>query len=155
MVDLEEIRKRLDDATNDTGIAWAWESCGEKGDGSNIVGTMFHPDDHNAMRPLLGRCDPIYDEDSHSFREYYRDEEVAEIEHRNRSSGATAEFISRAPTDISNLLDEVERLRLIESCAKELIAHGLQLRGDPSALTVVEKKDKSDPHHRLCTMLED
>lgn len=111
MLDIEEIRKRLNDATSNTGFVWAYESCGEKGDGSNVVGTMFHPDDEDAEHPLLGRCDPIYDEDKHEFRDYYRDEEVAEIEHRNRNSGAVAEFISHAPTDIDGLLSEVLRLR--------------------------------------------
>lgn len=101
---LEAIRKRLAAATQDTGLRWAYESCGEKGDGSNVIGVMFHPDDQDAKNPLQGRCDPIYDEEAREFRDYYRDEEVAEVEHRNRRSGAIAEFICHAPADIEYLL---------------------------------------------------
>jgi hypothetical protein len=110
---VEEIKKRLDAATRDTGLRWAYESCGGKGDGSNVVGTMFHPDDLNAKRPLLGRCDPIYDEAKREFKDYYRDEEVAEIGHRTRNANAVAEFISHAPTDMDALLTQVSVLRSV------------------------------------------
>lgn len=111
MLDLTAIKKRLAEATVDTALAWGYESCGEKGDGSNVIGVLFHPDDENAESPLLGRCDPIYDEETDEFRDYYQYELIAEVEHRTRSAGAVAEFISHAPTDIFALLAEVECLR--------------------------------------------
>lgn len=65
---------------------------------------MFHPDDEDAEHPLLGRCDPVYDEKTEEFRDYYCDEEIAEVEHRHSSHGAVTTFICHAPNDISALL---------------------------------------------------
>lgn len=108
---ISEIEGRVKAATMDTGLAWAWEALGENGDGSNIVGTMFHPDDENAETPLLGRCDPIYSERDQEYREYYRDEMVAEVEHRNRRSGDLADLIAHAPTDLTRLIADNRRMR--------------------------------------------
>lgn len=46
---------------------------------------------------------------------------------------------------------EIERLRRVEALARELITSGMVQRGD--GLVVVESKDKSDPHYRLCVEL--
>ena len=47
---------------------------------------------------------------------------------------------------------ELERLRKIEAVARELITTGLRNNGEH--LIVAEKHDKSDPHYRLCDLLE-
>lgn len=93
---------------------WAIESCGEKGDGSNMIGVVFGPDDPDAKSPLSGWIDendwadklgePMADP-------FYRDEEVAECAHRNRNHNADAAFIAAARTAVPALIAEVERLR--------------------------------------------
>lgn len=70
---------------------WCVESLGEKGDGSNVIGVAFGPDDQNAERPLSGWLEP-FDKDGDEI-DYYRDEEVAACEHRNRNSGPNAIYI--------------------------------------------------------------
>lgn len=70
---------------------WCVESLGEKGDGSHVIGVAFGPDDQNAERPLSGWLEP-FDKDGNEI-DYYRDEEVAVCEHRNRNSGPNAIYI--------------------------------------------------------------
>lgn len=107
-IDLDAIEARANAATQGP---WGIESCGEKGDGSNMIGVLFDADvDTNCERPILGwapQCRPVTEE----FIEYYRDELVAECEHRNRNSGNDAEFIAHARTDIPALIAECRSLR--------------------------------------------
>lgn len=51
-------------------------------------------------------------------------------------------------------VEEVAAMREIVELARELINTGLVNRGVDRGLVVVEKRDKSDPHYRLCTALE-
>lgn len=46
----------------------------------------------------------------------------------------------------------VAELEAIEKAARELVNEGMRNNG--YALCVVEKPDNSDPHYRLCTLLE-
>ena len=50
---------------------------------------------------------------------------------------------------------EIERLRVVESLARELVTTGMSLRFTSGpALSVIEECDRSDPHYRLCQALE-
>jgi hypothetical protein len=50
---------------------------------------------------------------------------------------------------------EIERLRVIEGLARELVTTGMSLRFTSGpALSVIEKYDKSDPHYQLCKALD-
>ncbi len=50
--------------------------------------------------------------------------------------------------------DVIERLEKIEAAARVLLTRGLKLKTSAfPALTVVEHTDKSDPHHKLCELL--
>lgn len=62
--------------------------------------------------------------------------------------------LSRGEANV--MVDEIVRLRKIEAAARELIGpEGMRLTiSDTQRLTVIEKSDKSDPHYRLCTLLE-
>lgn len=109
---LEEWRALAEKAT---GGPWAIESCGEKGDGSNMIGVVFGPDDPDAETPLSGWIDenewadklgePMADP-------FYRDEEVAECAHRNRNHNADAAFIAASRTAVPALVQEIEQLRV-------------------------------------------
>lgn len=83
-----ELERLLKEATEGP---WCAESCGEKGDGSNIIGVAFHPDDTDAERPLAGWLQE-WDE-SGNVIDYYRDEQIAELEHRSRNSAANTSLI--------------------------------------------------------------
>ena len=99
---LGEIEKRAKAATDGP---WAVESCGEKGDGSNMIGVVFGPDDPDCKKQLSGW---IYDADDDGNEiEYYRDEVVAECEHRNRNSHADAAFIAHSITDVRWLIKQL------------------------------------------------
>ena len=50
--------------------------------------------------------------------------------------------------------DRVARLSQIVDVARELVSTGMVNRGVDRGLVVIEKADKSDPHYRLCTLLE-
>jgi hypothetical protein len=97
--------KRLAEAA--TPGPWCIESEGEKGDGSNMVGVAFAPEDRDCKHQLSGflrACD-----DEGEFIDYYRDELVAECAHRNRNSNIDAAYIAAAnPSTISRLLSDLE-----------------------------------------------
>lgn len=57
-----------------------------------------------------------------------------------------------AADKIEMLRAELDRLRAIEAVAFELIS-SKGMRMTPDGLVVVERKDNSDPHYRLCTLL--
>ena len=81
---------------------WSVESCGEKGDGSNMVGVAFGPDDSKCERQLSGWLPP-FDDDGEDI-EYYRDELIADCEHSNRNSNFDAQYIAACdPQSISTL----------------------------------------------------
>jgi len=105
-LDLEAIRQRCERATEGP---WAIESCGEKGDGSDVVGVVFGPDDEACEHPLLGDL-PACDDEGEPI-DYYRDEVVAEFYHGNRRPHADARFVAHARSDVPALLAEVTRLR--------------------------------------------
>lgn len=54
--------------------------------------------------------------------------------------------------DYDALRARVAALEAIERTARELVNEGMRNNG--YALCVIEKPDKSDPHYRLCTLLE-
>ena len=81
--------------TKHTPGPWAIESCGDKGDGSYMIGVVFGPDDIDATTPLSGFL-PKSEEDG-EYIEYYRDELVAEVEHRSPNAYANACLIGTAP----------------------------------------------------------
>lgn len=62
--------------------------------------------------------------------------------------------VSRQALD--ETLAEVSRLQLIEATARELIGPaGMRLTmSDGHLLAVIEKPDNSDPHARLCVLLD-
>ena len=98
---------------------WCVESLGEKGDGSNVIGVAFGPDDQNAERPLSGWLEP-FDKDGNEI-DYYRDEEVAACEHRERNAGPNAAYIMTfdPPTTLAMIAticaqaEENERLKAL------------------------------------------
>lgn len=91
---------------------WATESCGEKGDGSEMIGIVFGPDDEKCESPLSGDLPAV--DASGEFIEYYRDELVAECAHRNRNSHADARFIAHfSPAHILKIIAVVEA---VEAC---------------------------------------
>jgi hypothetical protein len=49
--------------------------------------------------------------------------------------------------------DRLRYLEGVERLARELVTSGLELRGNPPALTVIEREDHMDPHWLLCTIL--
>lgn len=55
-------------------------------------------------------------------------------------------------TCLEMAIAEASRLQAVEAVARELITTGMKNNGEH--LIVVEKKDKSDPHYRLCDLLE-
>lgn len=95
---LAKARALIEAAGKATAGPWAIERCGEKGDGSNMIGVVFNPaKDPDCNQPLAGWL-PACDE-AGEFIEYYVDEAVAELEHRNRNSGRDATFIATARND--------------------------------------------------------
>lgn len=122
MTDLSDLiaeLRRLHEAA--TPGPWAIESCGEKGDGSNMIGVLYDPDvDPDCERPLAGwvpACRPGSDD----FIEYYVDETVAECEHRNPKSGQDAALIAATRNALPRLLDAVERAAKMEGEIDQLI----------------------------------
>lgn len=103
-----ELLKRLEAAA--TPGPWCIESCGEKGDGSNMIGVAYDPEDINCERPLSGWL-PIARPVTGEFIEYYRDELVAELEHRNRNSSQDAAFIAAARNHLRELIEWGEGLQ--------------------------------------------
>lgn len=95
------------------------ESCGEKGDGSNIVGVAFHPDDRDAETPLTGWLEEADTEGN--FVEYYRDEQVAEFEHRNRNANRDAEFLMLAYNNFPELLRRADVHSDLLDALKEML----------------------------------
>ena len=116
---------------------WCIESCGEKGDGSNMIGVAFGPDDINAERPLSGW---LKDTDKEgNFIEYYRDEAVAECEHRNRNAGYDATHIATFnPLVILALIRAVRDSRAL-----------VQARAERIAALEAEMESKNDKIERL------
>lgn len=59
-------------------------------------------------------------------------------------------------SELTRLQEEVKGLRGIERLARELISPaGMVNRGVDRGLVVIEKADKSDPHYRLCSALDE
>lgn len=104
-LDLEEL-KRLEAAAEPG--PWCIESVGEKGDGSNMIGVAFHPDDEEAQTPLAGWLKPFYD--NGSAIEYYRDALVAVCDHSEPDANENAAFIAAARTAVPALIARVEEL---------------------------------------------
>lgn len=133
-----EVRARLAAATPGP---WCYESVGEKGDGANIVGVAYGPEDQNCERPLQGRVRPYTDTGEEA--DIYRDEQVAVCEHRNRRPDADAALIAAAPTDLARLCDRVEELeRALELWGRFIVTSA---RGDfnlalTATMTALEKK---------------
>lgn len=130
MTDIEELKRVAEAATQGH---WAYESCGEKGDGANMIGIMFGPDDPNCETQLHGFVDTNqseYDENTgkHVFPDYYRDEVVAICEHRDRNPGGNAKFITTFdPPTVLSLLSDLERMReALEFFAKRENYHDTQ-----------------------------
>lgn len=70
--------------------------------------------------------------------------------HAHRST----EQVSMETTRV--LVSELGRLKRIEATARELVTTGMSLRyTEGPALSVIEKADKSDPHYRLCELLDE
>lgn len=112
---LAEIEARYTKATEGP---WAYESLGEKGDGSDIIGVIFGPDDEECETPLSGELSS-YDSDGEPV-DYYYDEMVAECSHRNRRPHADSQFIAHARSDIPALVAEVRRLRALVDVEQEV-----------------------------------
>lgn len=107
MTDYEKISHEIIKvAEKATPRPWAAESVGEKGDGSNMIGVMFHPDDVDALTPLEGFQEVIYDEETDEFKDYYVNETIAELEHRNRNSNYDALYILKACNNAEGLAKE-------------------------------------------------
>ena len=82
---------------------WSIESCGEKGDGANMIGVAYGPNDQDCKKPLEGWLEPF--DDAGNEIEYYRDELVAVCDHTNRNCGADAAFIAAAnPSTVLRLI---------------------------------------------------
>lgn len=108
MSDLTALLDRLEAvAKQATPGPWAIDSCGEKGDGAEVIGVIFGPDDRDCERPRSGRLEP-FDHDGEPI-DYYRDEEVAACEHRNRNSYNSANFIAACSPEVVLALVEVAR----------------------------------------------
>lgn len=102
--EIGELERLLEKATPGP---WAIESCGEKGDGSDMIGVVFDPEtDPDCKTPLSGWL-PACREDG-EFIEYYVDEAVAELEHRNRNSGADASLIVAMRNALPRLLSSLK-----------------------------------------------
>lgn len=87
---------------------WCAESCGEKGDGSNIIGVAFEADDQDCKKPLSGWLRAF--DDAGNEIDYYRDQEVAQIEHRADNPGHNTDFVIAAnPETILRLIAMIER----------------------------------------------
>lgn len=103
MLTPSEIRAAKELAEKATPGPWCSESCGEKGDGANMIGVAYGPGDDKCEHPLRGWLKP-FDDDGNEI-EYYRDEEVAVCQHVNRNSGYDAQFIAASRTLIPALCD--------------------------------------------------
>jgi hypothetical protein len=134
LLDIPALRSCYEKATQGP---YCIESCGEKGDGSNIVGVAFGPDDLDAKTPLTGWLEEA-DKDG-NFIEYYRDEEVAEFEHRNPNCHRDAEFLMTAYNNFPELLRRAERyealVEALQAVKADLFAKGY------AALATQEKID--------------
>lgn len=119
---LTEIRALAEKATDGP---WCVESCGEKGDGSNMVGVAFGPDDPDCKRPLSGwvsdddwadaKGDPIYGA-------VQQETLVAECAHRNGNANRDASFLAALdPQTVISIIDEVIASREIALRARGFI----------------------------------
>lgn len=104
----EQIEKAWERCERATPGPWSIESCGEKGDGANMIGVAFGPEDLDAACPLEGWLKP-YDDAGNEI-EYYRDELVAVCDHTNRSCGPDAVFIAAARTLLPRALSTIASL---------------------------------------------
>lgn len=117
-----EVLERL--AAKATPGPWCVESCGEKGDGSNMVGVAFVSGEE---KPLSGFLRP-FDDDGNEI-EYYREELIAECEHHNRNSNADAAYIAAlTPEVVAALVAAVKAAldhdRAVVAMQKLAIPHG-------------------------------
>ena len=123
MTDLEAAARRIVElGEKATPGPWAIETCGEKGDGSEMIGVVFGPDDPDCERPLSGHLEP-WDADGNEI-DYYRDELVAECEHRNRNSHGDATFIAFARNHAPAIAADWLRLKEVEKAAR-VVMHRL------------------------------
>ena len=105
--DIEAIEARAAMATDGP---WSYEPTGEKGDGANLIGIHFGPEDEDCAAPMSGRLEIIYDEQTEEFGEYYCDEYIAICEHRSRNPDGNSTFIAHARTDIPALIAYIREL---------------------------------------------
>jgi hypothetical protein len=114
--ELQDMEARANAATEGP---WCYESCGEKGDGANVIGVAFGPDDDDCKTPLTGE---LFDSDDEGeLIDYYRDVEVTVCEHRNPNCNADAAFITAARTDLPRVIAELREARaVIESIANSI-----------------------------------
>lgn len=106
---MKELIARIDELyAKATPGPWCVESCGEKGDGCNVIGVAFGPDDVNAERPLSGWLEP-YDSEGNEIN-YYRDEDIATLEHRDRNSGHNADLITALHNAWPQIRDALEAM---------------------------------------------
>lgn len=88
---------------------WCIESVGEKGDGSNMIGVAFDPDDVDCETPLKGWLKPFTDAGVEI--DYYRDELVAVCDHSENNHNANAAYIAAcSPEKILRLIDAVRAI---------------------------------------------
>lgn len=113
-----ELGRLLKEATEGP---WCAESCGEKGDGSNVIGVAFHPNDTDAERPMSGWLQE-YDEEGNAI-EYYRDEQIAELGYRSRNAWANTNLILFLRNHADAILGLV---RDMESIANNTCCEGCQ-----------------------------
>lgn len=123
---------------------WAIESCGEKGDGSNMIGVVFGPDDPDCKNPIAGWL-PEWDGEGEEPRDFFRDEEVAECAHRNPNCHRDAVFITTAYNNFPALLDAVDALAGLVGLTQLLLG-----RDDLPA----QVREALESNHRVVTARE-
>lgn len=143
-----ELAKWLEKMDSDaTPGPWCVETSGEKGDGSELIGVAYGPDDEECERPLAGRLMP-FDRAGEEV-EYYRDELVAECEHRNRNPGNDSALIvalrNAVPTILLTLRHHdalVEALRSLVNVATALrrLNSALPLNATSELLATIERE---------------
>ncbi len=126
---LAEVQHELDEigrlAEKATPGPWCIESVGEKGDGSNMIGVAYAPEDIKCERPLTGWLRAFTDAGVEI--DYYRDTLVCVVDHSEQNQNHNAAYIAAcSPERILALLSHIKSL---EAGAAELrmaleAAHG-------------------------------
>lgn len=152
-LDLDRIER---DAKAATQGSWAIETCGEKGDGSEMIGVVFGPNDENCEHALSGRL-PVFDADGNEI-EYYRDELVAECAHRNRNSAADAQHIANmAPPTTLALVAALRKAgaenRTLRNSGVSLLARAEAAEAEAARLRgAVEAAREWKAHTAICAI---